>query len=378
MPLRRSSRHDSRRDARYSQYQRHPSQRYTRRPAGYILWIILALLAGFGLGVVFSQWILAPSTTFVPATIDREPTSDYSQSVPTPTAHLNPPTSTHFLTPTATESVRKTNQPEETSAHLLPDNHQALQRLMLDLINADRADGGLDPVEWDDFAAQVAQVHAEDMAINGYMSHWNLSGEGPDIRYGRAGGTEAVQENVYMYWYRYEDGSPAPIKDWESVIREAQDSLMNSPGHRANIMAPEHTHVGIGIAYNAETGDVRIAQEFINRYIVMKAPPKSVRIGDVIKIKGQVLPGASNPLINLAYEPFPEPMTIAEVESLNTYQSPADFYEADAPQVDATGTFSTKIALNYEDVPGVYHIRIWVDVENASVQAIDAVVDVIE
>jgi hypothetical protein len=71
-------------------------------------------------------------------------------------------------------------------------------------------------------------------------------------------------------------------------------------------------------------------------------------------------------------------MTIAEVESLNTYQSPADFYEADAPQVDATGTFSTKIALNYEDAPGVYHIRIWVDVENASVQAIDAVVDVIE
>jgi len=247
---------------------------------------------------------------------------------------------------------------------------------MLDLINADRATEGLVPVEWDSFAAQVAQVHAEDMAEHGYMSHWNLAGEGPDIRYGRAGGTEWVQENVYMYWYRYDDGRPAPIEDWEAVIREAQASLMQSPGHRANIMAPAHTHVGIGIAYNAETGDVRLAQEFINRYVKIEPMPQQAQVGDTVEVTGRmVVENASNPLINLAYEPFPEPMTIPEVEARQTYQSEADFFEAQEPSLDGN-TFTTSVTLNYEDRAGIYHIRVWVDLEDKTFQAVDAIIDV--
>jgi len=252
----------------------------------------------------------------------------------------------------------------------------ALQRLMLDLVNADRATEGLSPVQWDAFAAQVGQAHAEDMAANGYMSHWNLAGEGPDVRYGRAGGTDNVQENVYMYWYRLSDGRPAPIEDWETVVREAETTLMDSPGHRANILAPEHTHVGIGIAYNAATGDVRIAQEFLNRYVALERLPGQAHVGDTLTVRGQLLPGASNPLINLAYEPFPRPMTVHEVEARSTYQSPAEFFSAVQPEVDAHGRFSAQVTLDAGGRAGVYHVLIWVDVGLMSVQAVNVVLDV--
>jgi hypothetical protein len=250
---------------------------------------------------------------------------------------------------------------------------------MLDLINADRAAENLDPVAWDDLAADVAQAHAEAMAEDVYMSHWNLTGEGPDVRYGRAGGTETVQENVYSYWYRYEDGRPAPIEDWETVIREAQVSLMNSPGHRANIMAPAHTHVGIGIAYNAQAGEVRIAQEFINRYVAIVDPiPAQAQVGEVVTVKGQLLGDVERPVINLAYEPFPAPMSVMEAESVHVYQSPAEFFEAIEPSVDAGGVFSADVRLDSEGRPGLYHIRIWVHEQDTSIPASDLIVDVTE
>lgn len=253
-----------------------------------------------------------------------------------------------------------------------------LQNLMLDLINADREANSLSFVQWDGFAAQMAQAHAEEMVALGYMSHWNLDGEGPDIRYGRAGGTEFVQENVYMYWFRYDNGQPAPIEDWDAVISEAQSSLMNSPGHRANILTSEHTHVGIGIAYNAETGDVRMAQEFINRYILLESIPQQAHIGDTLMIAGHLLFNVSEPLINLAYEPFPQAMTVSEVESMNTYQSPAEIFLAITPDMHTDSSFSASVTLDFQGQEGIYHIRIWGDIASTTVQAADVIVDVTE
>jgi len=252
----------------------------------------------------------------------------------------------------------------------------ALQDYMLRLVNADRQAADLTPVRWDNLAAQVGQAHAEDMAANSYLSHWNLAGEGPDVRYGRAGGTETVQENVYMYQYSYEDGSPAPIEGWESVIEEAERSLMRSPGHRANILVPEHTHVGVGIAYNPATGDVRIAQEFLNRYVSLEPLPAEVYVGDTLTVRGRLLSGASNPLINLAYEPFPQPLTAPQVEARLAYQSPAEYLLATEPEGDADGHFLAEVTLDADGLPGIYHVLIWVNVGKVSVHAVNVVIDV--
>jgi hypothetical protein len=249
---------------------------------------------------------------------------------------------------------------------------------MLDLINADRAAERLPPVEWDPFAAQVGQAHAEEMAAHGYMSHWNLVGEGPDVRYGRAGGTETVQENVYQFWRRYTDGTPVPVSDWEQVVIDAQVALMESPGHRANIMDPMHTHVGVGIAYNPQTGEVGLAQEFINRYVRMDPLPGTAQVGEQVMVAGELLGDAQNPLINLAYEPFPSPMTVEQLNATATYVSPAEFVSAVEPAVDGAGRFSAQLTLDAEGRPGIYHIRIWIERADTSVQAVNAVIDVME
>jgi hypothetical protein len=249
---------------------------------------------------------------------------------------------------------------------------------MLDLINADRAAERLPPVEWEPFAAQVGQTHAEEMAAHGYMSHWNLDGEGPDVRYGRAGGTETVQENVYQFWRRYTDGTPVPVSDWEQVVIDAQVALMESPGHRANIMDPMHTHVGVGIAYNPQTGEVGLAQEFINRYVRMDPLPGTAQVGEQVMVAGELLGDAQNPLINLAYEPFPSPMTVEQLNATATYVSPAEFVSAVEPAVDGAGRFSAQLTLDAEGWPGIYHIRIWIERADTSVQAVNAVIDVME
>ena len=65
------------------------------------------------------------------------------------------------------------------------------------LINDEREKYGLSSLVLGDLEAKAGQAHAIQMAENQYMSHWNQSGYGPDIRYSMTGGTEWVQENVY-------------------------------------------------------------------------------------------------------------------------------------------------------------------------------------
>ncbi|MBL6981475.1 MAG: CAP domain-containing protein [Anaerolineales bacterium] len=255
-----------------------------------------------------------------------------------------------------------------------------LSAYMLELINVDRVAHGLQPVVWDNLAAEVGRLHAEDMAAAGYMSHWNMAGLGPDIRYNRAGGRDVVMENVFSSYQRYDDGSPVYEADWAARVREAQEALMNSPGHRANILTPEHTHVGVGMAYDAQTGEFRVAQEFLNRYIsvdtgfvdqIVIAKP-----GDSFAFGISLLTGVAQPLINLAYEPLPQPLTISELDETSTYESPAVFVEQINHSVSLGGDMS--IPVNIPQIPesGYYHVRIWINVNGEQIPASDIVISV--
>lgn len=278
------------------------------------------------------------------------------------------------IEPVAT-SVPAPPSPLAAAGGLPQPNIVALRRVMLEAINADRSAQGLLPVAWDETAARAGQSHAEEMASAGYFSHWDLSGHGPDYRYTQAGGYEVVVENIYTYEYHYDDGQPAPIEDWEGVIRAAEASLMQSPGHRQNILDPAHTHVGVGIAYHATTGDVRITQEFINRYVVLHTLSASAPLGTDIVLQGELLPGASEPLINLAYEPFPQPLDLETLETTGTFISPAQIYEAIHPQTDGQ-RFEAAFPLSYEGCPGLYHVHVWVQAIGQRVPAVDAIVTV--
>jgi uncharacterized protein YkwD len=245
----------------------------------------------------------------------------------------------------------------------------ALAQSMLEAINQDRQTHGLNPVAWDDTAAYAGALHAADMATHDYFSHWNRSGYGPEYRYNQVGGSDSVMENISTYSYRFDDGRPAPIVDFIPIIKQAQTGLMNSPGHRANILKPEHTHVGVGFAYNPETGSFYLAQEFVNRYVEMQPLPLQAEHDTILLISGKLLPDAHKPNINLTYQPFPQPMGLTELNATSSYSRDADIYEAISPNMEPDGTFATQIQLDNEGQAGIYSVRVWVEVQKQSILA---------
>ena len=295
--------------------------------------------------------------------------------VPRPTI-TSGPTSTPTVTATAAVTLTATLAPTTEAAGIAPDI-PALQQLMLQLVNDDRRANGFSEVGLDSTATNVGVQHAHEMAQFSYISHWNLEGYGPDHRYSMAGGSNHVMENVYYFEHTPGYG-PKSVKEWEERIREAQESLMESPGHRANILTPGHTHLGVGIAYEKSNGRLAIAQEFVDQYVSLTSPAagaRSVSLGGSVTVAGKLNAGASNPLLVLVHEPFPVEMSVAELNETSTY-IPAESYDVLPLDVDSDGRFDTLVPLNHNDQPGLYHIKIQVDTEFGPVTAVDVVIRV--
>ena len=104
---------------------------------------------------------------------------------------------------------------------------------MLTLVNRARAENGLEPVEVDPTIRDVARAYSTTMFQQGFFAHIDQNGATPFDRM-RAGGAtfRAAGENLAL----------AP------TVQIAHDGLMNSPGHRANILNPRYRRIGIGVA----------------------------------------------------------------------------------------------------------------------------------
>lgn len=248
----------------------------------------------------------------------------------------------------------------------------ALAAFMLELVNTDRQVNGLSPVAWDTTATLAGQRHSEDMVQNNYFSHWNQEGLGPEHRYAQIGGEYVAMENLHAFSYTYDNGSAAPIEDWQEVIKNAQIGLMNSPGHRANILDPAHTHVGIGMAYNPDTGQFRLAQEFTNQYVTLFLPiPGQALVGDEIVVNGRLSPDTiSNILLDIAYEPFPSPMSREVLNQTSTYTSRAESLNT----IVIPAEFNEIISLDASGDPGFYHVRIFGDFDTGQALLMDRVI----
>lgn len=252
----------------------------------------------------------------------------------------------------------------------------SLERVILNAINDDRQANGLSPLGWDAVAAQAGALHAADMAAQGYFSHWSPGGYGPEYRYNLAGGRDTAAENIYTFSYRFDGGRAAPIDDFAAVVREAEVSLMQSPGHRANILTPEHTHVGVGFAYNPQTGSFYLVQEFVNRYVEMEPLPLRAALDTTLLVQGRLLEGASSPNVNLTYQPFPQPLSLDALSQTGAYLRDAEIYQAVLTQVGADGTFQAQAVLSNQGLAGVYSVRVWVTVDGKEVLASEWLVEV--
>lgn len=133
-----------------------------------------------------------------------------------------------------------------------------MEKAMRDLVNSARRQNGLMALEWSDDLAEVARAHSVEMRDKEYFAHESPTAglNAPFDRYvaGIGRTPHIVAENIYRYW-----GSRREISD--NDVRTGHTALMNSPGHRANILHRDVTRIGIGLAANAN-GDIWITQMF--------------------------------------------------------------------------------------------------------------------
>lgn len=135
---------------------------------------------------------------------------------------------------------------------------------MLDLINEARVAAGVSPVTLSDNRA--AQDHAESNLANCSDRHWGVDGLKPHMRYTLAGGQQSNAENTSgtpAYCYTAVDRvTPVVIRE---RVKGSMDGLMNSPGHRRNILNPDHRAVSLGIAWDRY--NYKVVQVFEGDYI---------------------------------------------------------------------------------------------------------------
>lgn len=116
------------------------------------------------------------------------------------------------------------------------------------LVNLARSTAGLQPLAANWQLSRVARYKSADMATKGYFSHTSPTYGSPfqmmesfGLRFSAAG------ENI-----AYGQRTPSEVmSDW-----------MNSPGHRANILNPTYTQIGVGLATDSK-GVCYWTQEFI-------------------------------------------------------------------------------------------------------------------
>ncbi|MGW5135884.1 CAP domain-containing protein [Streptomyces sp. NPDC004135] len=126
------------------------------------------------------------------------------------------------------------------AAPLTPAGLERTAAAVIDLTNQARARAGLPPLAADPRLTAAAQAHSADMVTRAFYAHTAPDGSRPWDRAAAAGSTRrAIGENIAC-------GQRSPA--------DVVEGWLNSPGHRANILKPDFTHIGIGFAGGGRAG----------------------------------------------------------------------------------------------------------------------------
>lgn len=130
--------------------------------------------------------------------------------------------------PTVPNNQNEEQPKEQPTSYSL----NAFEQQVVDLTNQERAKQGLAPLKVDIELSKVAREKSKDMAINNYFSHTSPTYGSPFDMMKKFGiSYTAAGENIAK-------GQRSP--------QEVVNAWMNSSGHRANILNPNFTHIGVG------------------------------------------------------------------------------------------------------------------------------------
>lgn len=123
------------------------------------------------------------------------------------------------------------------------------EQQMVNLVNAERAKNGLAPLQVDMELVRLARMKSADMIAKNYFSHTSPTYGSPFDMMNNAGlAYRTAGENLAG----------------AGSVSTAHTNLMNSSGHRANILNSAFTHIGIGIVDGGPYGKM-FTQMFIGR-----------------------------------------------------------------------------------------------------------------
>ncbi|MCA9605763.1 MAG: CAP domain-containing protein [Myxococcales bacterium] len=116
---------------------------------------------------------------------------------------------------------------------------ESVRRELLEQINATRREAGLTPLEPDDAVQAVAEAHCHDMVDHDFIGHTSpTTGSALDRVRAAHLPSGLVLENIGRGY----------------SAEEIHRGLLESPGHRANLVNGDVTHVGIGVVAQPEGG----------------------------------------------------------------------------------------------------------------------------
>ncbi len=127
----------------------------------------------------------------------------------------------------------------------------AYEQYMLELINVERTKVGAQPLAFDGDLNESAENHSSWMIATDTFSHTGAGGSSPGDRMKAAGyvfsGSWAWGENIAWMSTR----APVGLLD---EVEQLHASLMNSTGHRANILNDTYREIGVGLAVGQYSG----------------------------------------------------------------------------------------------------------------------------
>lgn len=130
-----------------------------------------------------------------------------------------------------------TSIPLDDGGDLAVASAEEAEERLVELVNRDRKQYGLPPLEVHESTRAVARAHSQEMHDTGVVAHISPTTGSASDRIRVAGiKTSVVLENVARAY----------------GVREAEEGLMNSPGHRANILTTQANRIGVGVVVGEE------------------------------------------------------------------------------------------------------------------------------
>ncbi|WP_431808153.1 CAP domain-containing protein [Lysinibacillus sphaericus] len=162
------------------------------------------------------KWVVTKPNTTAPSK-DTQTNQQTNQQTNKPTNQQN----------TTTTTPPTTSNPTTTTSDV-----NAFEQEVVKLTNAERTKAGLKALQTDDKLMAAAREKSQDMQSKKYFSHTSPTFGSPFDRMKALGITyKSAGENIAQ-------GQRSP--------QEVVQAWMDSPGHRANILNANYTHIGVG------------------------------------------------------------------------------------------------------------------------------------